>query len=157
MQRYFQISVHALIVTAFIALALTGRLDVPSILLFTIGLGISVYRTLKSMPPLLTARGAFYSSWAYIFFFIFDTFAISRSFIPASIHLVLFLELAKLYQDKKDKDYFYLIVLSFLQVLAASSLTIDMSFVATLFLFLVALMSTLMSFDMYRTERDSRT
>jgi len=157
MQRYFQISVHALIVTAFIALALTGRLDGPSILLFTIGLGISVYRTLKNMPPLLTARGAFYSSCAYIFFFIFDTFAISRSFIPASIHLVLFLELAKLYQDKKDKDYFYLIVLSFLQVLAASSLTIDMSFVATLFLFLVALMSTLMSFDMYRTERDSRT
>src|SRR6185295_5057 len=75
----------------------------------------------------------------------------------ASIHLVLFLELAKLYQEKTDKDYFYLIVLSFLQVLAASSLTIDMSFVATLFLFLVALVSTLMSFDMYRSERNTRT
>jgi transglutaminase-like putative cysteine protease len=153
MQRYFQISCHALIVSAFIALALTGRLDGPSIGLFTIGLCISVYRTARRMPPLLTPRGAFYFSCGYILFFLFDTFVLSRSFIPASIHLVLFLELAKLFQEKKDKDYFYLIVLSFLQVLAASSLTIDMSFVATLFLFLVALVSTLMSFDMYRSER----
>ncbi len=69
--------------------------------------------------------------------------------------MVLFLQLAKVYQEKDDKDYFYLIVLSFLQILAASSLTIDMSFVATLFLFLVALVATLMSFDMYRSERNS--
>ena len=70
---------------------------------------------------------------------------------------MLFLELAKLFQQKSDKDYLYLIILSFLQILAASSLTIDMSFVATLFLFLVALISTLMSFDMYRSERKSET
>src|SRR5262245_61735546 len=137
MQRYFQISVHALIVSAFIALALTGRLDLPSVVLFMIGLGISVYRTLKGRPPLLTQRGAFYFSCGYILFFAVDTFVISGSFIPASIHLLLFLELAKLYQEKTDRDYFYLIVLSFLQLLAASSLTIEMSFVATLFLFLV--------------------
>jgi transglutaminase-like putative cysteine protease len=157
MQRYFQISVHALIVSAFIALALTGRLDGPSMVFFTIGLAVSVFRTLRRMPPLLTPRSAFYFSCGYILFFVFDTFLISGSFIPASIHLVLFLEIAKLYQEKKDRDYFYLIVLSFLQVLAASSLTIDMSFVAALFLFLVALVSTLMSFDMYRSERKTQT
>src|SRR5947208_723872 len=115
MQRYFQISVHALIVSAFIALALTGRLDGPSMVFFTIGLAVSVFRTLKRMPPLLTPRSAFYFSCGYILFFVFDTFLISGSFIPASIHLVLFLEIAKLYQEKKDRDYFYLIVLSFLQ------------------------------------------
>src|SRR5205085_3037805 len=91
----------------------------------------------------------------YILFFLFDMFILSGSFIPASIHLVLFLQLAKLYQEKADKDYLYLIILSFLQILAASSLTIDISFVATLFLFLVSLVSTLMSFDMYRSERNS--
>src|SRR5262245_12940058 len=107
MQRYFQISVHGLIVSAFIALVLTGRLDGPAMVFFTIGLAVSVYRTLKGMPPLLRARGAFYFSCGYTLFFVLDTFAISRSFIPASIHLVLFLELAKLYQQKTDKDYFY--------------------------------------------------
>src|SRR5262249_45763051 len=86
---------------------------------------------------------------------LFDSAFISASFIPASINLVLFLQLAKLYQATTDKDYFYLIVLLFLQILAASSLTVDMSFVATLFLFLVALVSPLMSFDMYRSQKDS--
>lgn len=157
MRRYFQISCHALLISAFIALALTGRLDAPSILVFAIGLAISVYRTFKGFPPLLTARGAFLLSCAYIFFFVFDTAILSRSFIPATIHMVLFLELAKLFQEKSDKDYLYLIILAFLQILAASSLTIDMSFVATLFLFLVALISTLMSFDMYRSERKAAT
>ena len=107
------------------------------------------------LPPPLSPRGAFVLSCGYILFFLFDSILVSRSFIPASIHLVLFLQLAKVYQEKDDKDYFYLIVLSFLQILAASSLTIDMSFVATLFLFLVALVATLMSFDMYRSERNS--
>src|SRR5437016_3253136 len=155
MRRYFQVSCHLLMISAFAALALTGRLDLPAILIFTIAMLVSVYRTVKGLPEPLSARGAFLMSCSYIFFFLFDTAVISRSFIPASIHLVLFLQLAKLYQEKTEKDYLYLIILSFLQILAASSLTIDISFVATLFLFLVALVSTLMSFDMYRSERNS--
>jgi hypothetical protein len=155
MKRYFQISCHALMISAFFALGLTGRLDTPAIIIFAAGLAVSVFRTIKRLPAPLSSRGAFLMSCAYIFFFLFDTAVISRSFIPASIHLVLFLQLAKLYQEKTDKDYLYLIILSFLQILAASSLTIDVSFVATLFLFLVALVSTLMSFDMYRSERNS--
>ena len=141
--------------SAFGALALTGRLDLPSILLVAIGLGVSLYRTVKVLPAPLSPRGAFVLSCGYILFFLFDMFILSGSFIPASIHLVLFLQLAKLYQEKTDKDYLYLIILSFLQILAASSLTIDISFVGMLFLFLVSLVSTLMSFDMYRSERKS--
>ena len=153
MKRYFQISLHALILTAFLALALTGRLDALSIVLFAACAGWSFHRTIRDLPPPLSAHGAFVLSCIYIGIFVFDTAIISRSFIPATIHLVLFLELVKLYQEKTDRDYFYMIVLSFLKILAASSLTIDMTFVITLVLFLVALVSTLMSFDMYRSER----
>ena len=49
MQRYLQISVHALIITAFLALALTGRLDAPSVALFSIGVGWSVLRTVRKL------------------------------------------------------------------------------------------------------------
>jgi len=153
MQRYFQISVHALIITAFLALALTGRLDTPSIVVFTLVVAWNIYRTLKDLPPPITSTGAFTLSLIYVGVFVADMLIVSRSFIPATIHLVLFLELVKLCQQKSDKDYFYLIILAFLKILAASSLTIDMSFVATLILFLVALVSTLMSFDMYRSEK----
>ncbi len=153
MERYFQISFHALVLTAFIALAGTGRLDIPSIVLFLICFGITANRALRGHPAFLTARAAFLMSLGYIFFFVFDAAILSRSFITASIHLVLFLELAKLAQEKQDKDYLYLIILAFLQVLAASSLTIDMSFILTLFL--VTLVSTLMSYDIYRSQREN--
>src|SRR5215813_1482629 len=156
MQRYFQISCHALVMAAFFALALTGRLDPAAIIVFTIAVTVSCYLTIQGMPAPLTSQGALLLSFGYIFFFLLDLAIVSGSFIFASIHLVLFLQLVKLFQEKTDKDYFYLIVLSFLQILAASSLTIDMTFVATLFLFVVALVATLMSFDMYRSERKNR-
>ena len=63
--------------------------------------------------------------------------------------------ITKLHYSFQDKDYLYLIVLAFLKILAASSLTIDMSFLAALLLFLVALVSTLMSFDMFRSVRNA--
>ena len=155
MERYFQISFHALILTAFIALVETGRIDIGSIVLFLVFFGVTTRRVLKGQPPLLTARGAFFLSLGYIFFFVLDSLILSGSFISAIIHMVLFLEIAKLAQTKEDKDYLYLILLAFLQVLAASSLTIDISFVFTLFFFLVALVSTLMSFDIYRSQRET--
>src|SRR5207245_6145310 len=97
-----------------------------------VGLLGSVYRTIKGLPWPRSALWAFLLSCAFIFFFLFDMMFLSASFIPASIHLVLFLQVAKLYQEKNDRDYLYLIILSFLQILAASSLTIDISFVAML-------------------------
>lgn len=155
MLKYFQISYHALIVSAFMSLALTWRMDPPAIAGFIIGFGISACRTAMGRPPLLSPRGAFFLSSVYLLFFLFDSFVLSRSFVSSTVHMVLFLELVKLFQEKRDKDYLYLIILSFLQILAAASLTIDMSFLAALFVFLVALVSTLTSFDMYRAERNA--
>jgi transglutaminase-like putative cysteine protease len=70
--------------------------------------------------------------------------------------MILFLELVKLHQDRSERDYLYLIVLSFLKVLAAASLTVDISFVVTLLLFVISLVSMLISLDIYRTEKNSR-
>lgn len=157
MKRYCEISVHILAGTAFFALMLTGRLDLLSIAIFAAGWAVSFYRTIRGLPYALTARGAFYLSCAYIGFGFLDAGVLSRSLIGAAVHMVLFLELIKLHQEKKDRDYLYLIILAFLKILAASSLTVDITFVGTLLLFLVALVSTLMSYDIYRSERKART
>src|SRR5690242_15764802 len=110
MLRYFQVSCHALMLSAFLALALTGRLAVPAIVICSVGLGVSCYRTVRRLPALLSGRAASALSCVYIGFFTFDAAVLSGSFIAASIHLVLFLQLAKLYQEKTDRDYFYLLV-----------------------------------------------
>ncbi len=71
MKKYFQLSCHALMITAFFALAFTGRLDLPAIGIFSIGLLISVIRTIRGLPPPLSSRGAFVLSCGYIVFFLF--------------------------------------------------------------------------------------
>jgi protein-glutamine gamma-glutamyltransferase len=152
MKRYFELSTHSLVMAAFLAMAITGRLDAPSIVIFTIGILWSLYRTWRQLPALLNAQGIFYLSCGYIAFFALDNLVLSRSFIPSTVHMVLFLQLAKLHQKKTDRDYFYLIILAFMMVLAAASMTIDVSFIVTLMLFLIAMVATLMSFEIVRSQ-----
>jgi transglutaminase-like putative cysteine protease len=135
---------------------MTGRLDLPAIALFTPAWAVSLYRAIRGLNPLLNNRNAFYITCAYIALIVVDLSTYSRSLIGTAVHMVLFLELVKLHQEKTDRDYLYLIILAFLKVLAASSLTVDITFAATLLLFLVALVSTLMSFDIYRSEQKAR-
>jgi len=155
-KRYCEISCHAVVGSAFLALAITGRLDLFSMLLFPVAVGVSLHRILKGMPPLLSAAAVSRLSLLYLAVTALDIGFLSRSVIGAGIHMVLFVEIVKLHQERSDKDYLYLIVLSFLKILAAASLTLDISFVATLLLFIVSLVSMLMSFEIYRAERNSR-
>ena len=156
MKRYCEISCHAVVVTAFFALAMTGRLDMLAIAVFTPVFAISLYRAFRQLPPLLNARRAFYLSCIYPLVALLDLSVFSGSLIASAVHMVLFLELVKLHQEKFDRDYLYLIILAFLKILAASSLTVDISFVGTLLLFVVALVAMLISLDIYRSERESR-
>ncbi len=48
MKRYCELSVHGLVATAFFALAMTGRIDLLSIAIFTPALAVSLYRALES-------------------------------------------------------------------------------------------------------------
>jgi transglutaminase-like putative cysteine protease len=156
-KRYCEISCHALVATAFFALAITGRVDLLAIAVFTPLLAVSFYRALRGLPPALTARAGFYLSSVYFAVFILDSSIYSRSLIGAAVHMVLFLELVKLHQDKTDRDYLSLILLSFLKILAASSLTVDITFAITLLFFFIALIAMLMSLDIYRAERKQKT
>jgi transglutaminase-like putative cysteine protease len=153
-KRYCDISCHALVGTAFLALAMTGRLDALSMLVFAAAFALALYRTIRELKPLLASRAAFFLSCGYILVFLFELGG--GALINSTIHMVLFLEIVKLHQEKTDRDYLSLIVLSFLKILAASSLTVDITFAITFFLYLIALVSTLMSFDIYRSHRESR-
>ena len=119
MKRYCEISVNALIGSAFFALLLTGRTDMLSKAVFIPALAVSLYRALKGLPPLLGGRASLYLSFVYIGFLVLDFGVFSRSLIGSAIHMVLFLEIVKLHQEKTERDYLYLIVLAFLNILAS--------------------------------------
>ena len=90
-------------------------------------------------------------TWIYVPVFVLDIFLFSGSFVPATLHLILFVQLVKSYQAlKQDRDHVYLLILSFLQVLAASSLTIDASFLILFGVYLLVCLAALMVFEMKR-------
>lgn len=155
MEKYFQISLHALIVTGFVAIGRTGWLDGFALFLCLVSFVASLNHTFRGRPPLIRARSAFWLSLGYILFFPMDALLLSASFVAAVLHLIVFLLAIKLAQEKTDRDHFYLILLSFLLLLAASSLTLDLSFVFALLLFMGALVSTLMSFEIHRSMREA--
>ncbi len=64
----------------------------------------------------------------YIFVYFADYFFVSRSFLAATVHLVLFLMVVRLFSLQRSRDHYMLAVLSFLMVLGAAVLTVDSVF-----------------------------
>src|SRR5262245_42750850 len=98
MKRYCELSCHAVVGSAFLALAVTGRLDLFSMLLFPAAFTVSLYRTFKGLPSLLSSASGSRLSLIYVAFAVLDIGVMSKSLIGAGIHLVLFLQILKLHQ-----------------------------------------------------------
>jgi transglutaminase-like putative cysteine protease len=150
--RYFNFWSYCLISTGFIALAATGSVDLPSVLFFGSALMGSLFfdpsRLRRKIPSwLLNSLSALYP----IVYFI-DYRYYSRSFILSTIHLIFFVAALKILTRTTDRDYGFLYLLSFAELLAACTLTIDFTFAFPFFIFLLAAVSTLILFEMRRSN-----
>ncbi len=74
---------------------------------------------------------------AALVFFILDNFFLSQSLLRASTHFVVFLSINKLFNLRTPQDHFQLYLISFLQLLAASTYTIDVTFLISFILSLL--------------------
>lgn len=147
---FFQTLIYLLTGIGFTMLALAAQIAAPLFLLFLL-FYVPAFRPAFSARLRLSYRQGNWLTWAYVPVFVLDTFVVSRSFVPATLHLILFVQVVKMYQPKQDRDYFYLLILSFLQVLAASSLTIDLSFLILFVVYVLVCLAALMTFEMKRS------
>src|SRR2546423_1939398 len=72
-------------------------------------------------------------------------------------HLILFLSAVKLLQRKADRDWFFLYLISFFEVLLAAGLTASPVFLLTLVLYLSCALSTVVAFEIQRARRKVKT
>ena len=151
LDRFFQTLTYGMVVIGFAMLVTAEQISLPVFWLFTIPFGLSFSRRLTQRFQ-LTVRQANLATWLYIPLFLADTFFLSKSFVPGTIHLILFVQLVKIYQPKGSRDYFYLMVLSFLEVLASSSLTISIAFFIFFVLFLLVSIAALICFEVMRAS-----
>jgi protein-glutamine gamma-glutamyltransferase len=148
---FFRVLIYVQTGIGFSMLAVAGQISLPISVLFVLFYAASFHPDF-SFKFRLSYRQANLLTWAYLPLFVLDTFVFSRSFIPATLHLILFVQLVKIYQPKQDRDYFYLLILSFLQVLAASSLTIDLPFLILFVVYIFVCLSALITFEMKRSS-----
>ena len=149
---YFQTSVNLLLAVGFFALASTGKVDIPSILCFVCGYAAYFYLNYTERLPLLSPERVSFFSKVYILVFALDMWWLSGAFVNAAIHLLIFIQLLKFFSKKKDRDYFYLILISFMELLVAAAITVSAVFFFSFLMFLVLVISTLISFEMKRSQ-----
>ena len=153
-RRYFEVLLYLLIFTGFGTLASTGRLDLPTVLLVTAALLFRGYVLARRRQVLLRERWTNLLTIGCVAFFVADEFLISRAFLPATVHLVLFVMLVRLFSAQRDRDHYLLAVLSFLMVLAAAVLTVDSTFLLALSVFvLIAIAAFILMEMMHSVQR----
>ena len=140
----------------FCALAGTAKLDALSLALVALALLLRGYHLLKGRTVVIPERWTSLLTVLYFLFYAIDYFFFSQSFVSATVHMVLFIMVIKIFSVQRDRDLIYLAVLSFLMVLAAAVLTVDTVFLFTFCLFMLTAMSTFVSMEMRRSERESR-
>ncbi|HXG68852.1 MAG TPA: DUF3488 and transglutaminase-like domain-containing protein [Blastocatellia bacterium] len=155
MDKYFRITSYALIGTAFAALVLTGKLDWVSTLLYPVAFGVSYYADARRFTRLRLREWMWLTlATLYIPFSLIDATLLSESWLPALIHATLFLSAAKLFQNKRDRDWGFLYLIAFFQMLLAAGLTFDTTFIASLLLFLFFFVSALAAFEIRRARAE---
>lgn len=152
-RNYFLLSSFAFVATGFLALVLTGRLDVISPVLYVAAV-VGAWWIERNRPDLLIARkrAAMISAIA-IPLTVVDILIVTRNPFLGLARFALLLAAIKLFQKKDDSDWVWLYGLAFGQLLLAASLTVDATFLVSLMLFLFFLVTTLSAFEIERTHR----
>jgi protein-glutamine gamma-glutamyltransferase len=148
--RYFEVSLYLLVVAGFSILITTGQLDSPSVLIVSIALAVRGYLLAKERTLTIPVRWTTRLTILYALFYAVDYFMLSRSFVAATVHLVLYSMVVKIFSVHRERDYVYLGVLAFLEVLAASVLTVDTLFLGAFVLFTVLAATTFAALEMKR-------
>lgn len=149
--HYFELALYLLVLTGFGTLAGTGGLDLPSTILVSIALVIRGYLLATRRSCVISERWTTPLSVLYFIFFAIDYFAISRSFLPATIHLALFGVVVRMFSLRRERDHVTLAILAFLMVLASAVLTVDSTFLFCFAAFMIMAVATFVLMEMRRS------
>jgi transglutaminase-like putative cysteine protease len=162
-QRYFEVALFLLVATSVLTLVSTGRLDPVSTVVPVVALGVKAWRWWRGHGPELSHRLATWLVILYLLFFPVDLWVFSRvlatgapnealyAALLASVHLMLFAIVVRLYSARTTRDYLFLAMLAFAAMLVAAILTVDTIFLIFFVLFLVLAVATFVGLEMRRS------
>ena len=149
-ERFFQFSLLGLVASGYLAVAGSGYLDAPTIVLTAAGLVLRALLVAGVVRLEISARAVTLVTLAYMGFFALDYLFLSRGFLEATVHLVFFLAVVKILTARTNRDYAYITVIAFLELLAAAVLSANLSFFGFLSLYLLFAMAAFTSSEIRR-------
>lgn len=157
--RYFELSLFSLLTVGFLTLAGTGRMDFFTLSFMSLALaGRAVLLWRKSRwqlsPRLVTRLTLSYVPFYFLDFWILlaPQETVLERLLLATIHLVFFTAVVKMFSARATRDYVYLAALAFAQMLAAATLTVHTSFLLYFALFLLLAIMTFTSLEIQRAR-----
>ncbi len=162
---YFRLMSYATIAAAALALLVAGGVNVWLAGAFAIVMLVA-WRLEKTrwqlteriaLVVILLSIPIFYFDWQILtpYFDIHHLETGRRSGPEVSVlsHLILFLSAVKLLQRKRDRDWFFLYLISFFTVLLAAGLTASPIFLGALIVYLLCALSTVVAFEIRKAKR----
>src|SRR5437870_6040194 len=162
---YFRLASYSTVAAAALALFVAGGVGVGLAAVFAVVL-IAAWN-LKgtrwqlseriALVVILVSLPIFYLDWRiltpYLQIEFLETGQRANAEVAVLAHLILFLSAVKLLQRKADRDWFFLYLISFFEVLLAAGLTASPAFLATLILYLLCALSTVVAFEIQKARR----
>ena len=154
---FFQFSLLGLVASGYFALAGSGTLDRPTLILTFIALMARAAMVAGLFPITITDRHVFFAALSYAAFYPVDFYFISGDFLAATVHGVCFLAAVKILTAKSSRDYLYTGAISFIELIAAALLSARPSFFAFLALYLIFTIAALTSGEIRSHARTIRS
>jgi transglutaminase-like putative cysteine protease len=157
-KTYFRTFSYATIAVAALTLMLAGGLSVALAVLLWL-LMVAAWRLEDTRWQLSERVGLIVVLLSVPLFFIDWKYQqiigepAGRVGVNALAHLIVFLSAVKLLQAKKDRDWVFLYLISFFEVLLSAGLSFSPVFLGTLTLYLLCGLSTIIAFEIQKSRR----
>ena len=157
-EKYFKASSYATVVSAMLALFLSGGLHFGLAICFA-AVVVLAWKFEDTKWQLSERTGLVVVLLSVPLFIIDWQFQkatgepAGRFGVTALAHLIIFLAAVKLLQVKKDRDWVFLYLISFFEVLLAAGLSFSPVFLGTLTVYLLCVLSTIIAFEIHKGKR----
>lgn len=149
-ERFFQFSMLGLITSGYFALAGSGYLDRPTLILTFCGLLIRAGMAAGFLRIEIPVHIVSLTALGYVAFFPIDFYFISHDFLSTTVHGVCFLATIKILTAQSNRDYVYTGVISFIELISAALLSARSSFFTCLALYVVFAIAAFTSAEIRR-------
>src|ERR687893_2228876 len=160
-ESYFRACSYAMVACGVLALTVAGGVGPVLALAFAAVLALS-WRLTETrwqlservgMVVVLLALPAFYLDWSLQRQGAGDSAGQVYAGVSALVHFTLLLSSIKLLQVKSDRDWLFLYLISFFEVLLAAGLSVSPLFLLSLVLYGLSALSTVLAFEIRKARR----